>query len=786
MPSLPTLLLTACLAQPAPHAQLEPVPKTAVTLTGGFWADWLETNRSRSIPATLHQCEITDRLANFERAAGKAPGEHEGYFFNDSDVYKIIEGASDMLALGHDPKLDAALDGIIADIAAAQEPDGYLNTYYTLAEPDRKWTDIRVRHELYCAGHLFEAAVAHHEATGKRTLLEVAIRLADLIDRRFGPGADPHPPGHQQIEMGLIRLYRHTGEERYLRLAQFFLEARGRSEGRELFGPYAQDHKPVAEQTEAVGHAVRAAYMYAGMAEVVAETGSEPYRRALDALFDDVVGTKIYITGAIGATRAGEAFGDAYDLPNDSAYAETCAAIALALWAQRMLLIEPDARYADIVERAMYNGFLVGVSLEGDRFFYPNPLQSDGVTPFNQGSPERSEWFACACCPSNDVRFFPRLLSYLYATDRAGNFHVNQFMASEATVSLNGVPTRIIQHTNYPWDGRIRIEVIPERPVDAAIRVRIPGWARGEVVPSDLYAFLDEDPASLADQGLDRGYRVFERTWSGRSEIQLNFPMTPRRVRSHDAVVPNRGRVAVQRGPLVYCAEGADHDGRVLNLVLPDDAPLTARSEPDSLGGITAIHATGLRRRIDLDTRRAVDEPMPIKLIPFYAWNNRGPNEMAVWLPRTPDLIEVPPDPTLASLSRVRVSHTWSADTPAAINDLKRPADSSDQSIPRHTWWPRRGSIEWAELHLPEPTAVSSTSVYWFDDTGVGLCRVPASWTLQARIDGQWRTIATSDQPAIDRFERVAFDPVTTDALRIEARLRPTYSGGILEWAVNE
>lgn len=780
------ILLAPSLRQPAPDAQLAPVPATDVTLADGFWKDRLETNRKVSIPAAFHQCDITGRLANFQRAAGLAKGDHEGYFFNDSDVYKIIEGAAESLARHPDPKLDAYLDDLIADIAAAQRDDGYLNTYYTLAEPGAEWTNVRDRHELYCAGHLFEAAVAHHHATGKRTLLDVAIKLADHIDRHFGPDADQSPSGHEEIEIGLVRLYRDTGEQRYLDLARFFLNARGQAEGHELFGEYAQDHIPVAEQTEAVGHAVRAAYLYAGMADIVAETGNDAYWHALEAIWEDVVSRKLYVTGAIGATRAGEAFGDPYDLPNESAYAETCAAIALANWAQRMLVIEPDAKYADIVERAMYNAFLVGVSLEGDTFFYPNPLATDGVTPFNQGSPTRSEWFACACCPSNDVRFIPRIPSFFYANDADGNLYVNQFGAGEATLTLKGVPTKIIQHTDYPWTGKVRLEVIPESPVDATIYVRVPGWARNTPVPSDLYTYADDKPAINAK--LEHGYMKLERHWLPGFSITLDFPMQPRRVEANDNVAANRRRVAIERGPLVYCLEGADNDDRALDLALPDDASLTTESRPDLLGGVVTISAQGIRRRADLATKTVKDEHATLTLIPYYAWNNRGPGEMTVWIPREPSLIEVPPDPTIASLARVEVSHVWAGDTPTAINDQREPSSAADQTIPRHTWWNHRGTAEWAELHFAEPATISSASLYWFDDTGNGHCRVPASWTLLYRDAGAWKPVPHPQglDVTMDDFDTVTFDEITTDALRVEVQLQDGYSAGILEWKVND
>lgn len=774
--------------------RLDPVPKTSVTLDDGFWGRWMEVNRTGVLPACLHQCEITGRLANFRRAGGLEVGEHEGYFFNDSDVYKIIEGASDILALHEDPELETALDRLIAEIAAAQEGDGYLNTYYTLAEPDQKWTNTRVRHELYCAGHLFEAAVAHHEATGKRDLLDVALKFAEHIEGRFGPDGDHRPPGHQQIEMGLVRLYHHTGEQRWLDLAEFFLEQRGRDEGRELYGAYAQDHLPVAEQDKAVGHAVRAAYMYAGMADVAAATGNEAYIATLKILWEDVTGTKLYITGAIGATRAGEAFGEDYDLPNESAYAETCAAIANALWNQRMLRLEGDAKYADVIERVIYNGFLVGVSLEGDRFFYPNPLTTDGVTPFNHGSAERAEWFACACCPSNDVRFFPRILSYLYATSGDRSLYVNQFAAGEANVRLGERDVKISQETQYPWNGTVRLSLEPEREAEFSVFVRIPGWARGEPLPGGLYRYMDTfdgEPVLLVNGEqtpveLDRGYVRIDRAWSPGDTITLELPMPPRRVAAHENVEANRGRIAIERGPIVYAIEGHDHGGNALDIALPDGGALWTQWRGDLLGGVMTVSGEGVRRRYDLEDREVRDERVQVTAIPYYAWNNRGATEMTIWMPRDPAMVELPPEPTIASTARVRVSHCWSSDTPAAINDLREPASSADQSIPRHTWWSRRGTTEWAELHFTQPVEISETGVYWFDDTGVGHCRVPHRWRVFYRDGEEWMPLPGGGEleAKADAFNRFSFEPIRTDALRIEADLRENFSGGILEWKV--
>lgn len=771
----------------APTRALTPVPFTEVRFEDEFWAPRIETNRSVTVPYCFRKSEETGRISNFAKAGGLVPGGFEGIYYNDSDVYKIIEGAAYSLAARPDPKLDAYLDDLIATIAAAQREDGYLNTFHTLAEPENRWGNIKDKHELYCAGHLFEAAVAHHRATGKRTLLDVALKLADHIDAVFGPGKRTDPPGHQEIEIGLVRLYDLTGEERYLDLANFFLEQRGRHEGRPNYGRYAQDHLPVTEQDEPVGHAVRAMYMYCGMADVAALTNNRSYLDALDRLWRDEVDTKLYLTGGIGARRHGEAFGDDYELPNDTAYNETCAAIGNAMWNHRMNLLSGDARYADVVERVIHNGFLAGVSLDGNRFFYPNPLSS-------HGSYHRSPWFDCSCCPVNVVRFVPSLPGYAYARDEEG-VYVNLFVQGEATVPIRGEDVTIRQETRYPWDGRVTMTVEPTTAREFSLNVRIPGWARNRPVPSDLYRYENPEVAeawSIAVNGepiridsLDDGYASIERTWSPGDTVTLNLPMPIRLVRAHEKVEADRGRVAIERGPIVYCVEAVDAGGKVRNLYLPDDLDLRTEHRPDLLGGVTVVTGTA-RARVRVDDGSVETRDVPFTAIPYYAWDHREAGEMAVWLPTEPELASVAPAPTLASRSKVTASHCWQGDAVEAINDQFEPSSSVDHSVPRQTFWPHRGTNEWVEMHLPEASEVSAVEVFWFDDTGVGQCRLPKSWRLLYRDGSAWSPVRSSDEfgTAKDRFNRVEFEPMTTDALRLEIQLQDEFSGGLLEWKV--
>ncbi|MEA3367756.1 MAG: glycoside hydrolase family 127 protein, partial [Planctomycetota bacterium] len=485
----------AALPRMAQDYPIRPVPFTRVHVDDAFWSPRLEMNRTVTIPYAFKKCEETGRISNFAVAGGLAEGTFRGTYFNDSDVYKVLEGAAYALANHRDPGLERYVDDLIAKIAAAQEDDGYLYTSRTILNPKKmppggkeRWSNISGGHELYCVGHLYEAAVAHYQATGKRTLIDVALANADLICRVFGPDGRHDPPGHQEIEIGLAKLYRITGERKYLALAKFFLDARGRKDGRKrLYGAYSQDHKPVVEQTEAVGHAVRAAYMYSGLADIAALTGDASYTEAIGRIWHDVVGAKMYVTGGIGARGGGEGFGKPYELPNSAAYCETCASIAHAMWNHRMFLIHGDAKYLDVLERAVYNAFLGGVSIEGNRFFYANRLESF------RGE-RRAEWFGCACCPSNVCRFVPSIPGYVYA-HRGGNLYVNLFIAGTGTVEMAEGTVRLTQATRYPWEGTVTITVAPERPGRFAVLVRIPGWARNRPVPSDLYRYVETSEA---------------------------------------------------------------------------------------------------------------------------------------------------------------------------------------------------------------------------------------------------------------------------------------------------
>ncbi len=641
-------------------------------------------------------------------------------------------------------------------------------------------------HELYNLGHLYEAAAAHYQATGKRNLLDIALKTADLLTRTFGPGKQSIWPGHEITEMGLVKLYRVTGNENYLNLAKFMLDMRGPDGDRGAGRTYNQSHKKVVEQTEAVGHAVRATYLYSGVADVAALTGDAAYLKAIDAIWENLVTKKLYITGGIGASGSGEAFGRDYELPNMTAYNETCAAVGNDYWNYRLFLLHGDARYIDVMERTLYNGLISGVSLDGKSFFYPNPLESNGQH-------QRSPWFGVACCPGNITRFMASAPGYVYA-QRGDALYVNLFVGSSAGVKLdNGRSVKLIQETRYPWDGAVKMTVNPDKNGKFTINVRIPGWARNEVTPGGLYRFLDkaDEPVAIKVNGgavpiqIDRGYVSLTRNWKRGDVIELMLPMPIRRVAAAEAVTADRGRVALQRGPIVYCAEWPDNPGgHVRNLILPDAAKLTAEFKPDLLNGVTIIKSRATALAYD-EHGKVVKSEQDFMAIPYYSWANRGRGEMIVWLPNTEASARPRPFPTIAINSKVSVSVPRPRLNPGRINDGEEPSSSSDSSS-YFDWWPAKGATEWVEYSFGKTATVSQCEVYWFDDTGRGEVRAPASWRILYKVGDEWRPVENIEPYGVDkdRYNRTAFKPVTTSALRLEVTMQQNWSAGIQEWKV--
>jgi hypothetical protein len=820
-----------------PDYPVRPVPFTRVHLDDVFWAPRIETNRTASIPAAFEQCELTGRVDNFVRAAKALRGEplenraNPPYPFDDTDLYKVIEGASYALSVTPDPKLDAYIDTLIAQIAAAQEPDGYLYTTRTInpkaphrwAGPERWVLERDDSHELYNLGHMIEAAVAHHLATGKKTFLNVAVKSADLLVRTFGPGKRSTWPGHQITEMALVRLYRVTGNEAYLSLSKFLLDERGPGPdpakptefpGGERANPrglaYNQAQAKVVDQSEPIGHAVRATYMYSGMTDVAALTGDEKMRAASKRIWDYLMKSKLYITGGIGASGSGEAFGRPYELPNMTAYNETCASVGMDYWAHRLFLLEGDAQYIDVMERTLYNGLISGVALDGKTFFYPNPLES-------KGQHARAAWFGVACCPGNITRFIASVPGYLYAQRPSTSSHgpelfVNLFAAGAADIDLAGRPVKVAQATRYPWDGAVTMTVTPDRARAFTLKVRIPGWARNEPVPSDLYRFLDKatDPATVrvngrpVDMTLDMGYATIARTWRAGDVVDINLPMPVRRIVAHEQVEADRDRVALQRGPIVYAAEWADNpEGKVRNLVLADSTDLTTEFRTDLLRGVQIIKGRALALELDEQGATRKSE-QPFMAIPYATWANRGRGEMTVWIPRTEAVARPAPYPTLATSSTLRTSRPQGQGFLQGIIDGEEPRNSRAGGS-MFNWWPLQGwseacepgaaagparrpcsKGEWIEMTFAKPATVSEADVYWFDDAPGGGVRVPASWKVVYKDGEAWKPVETVDQFGVakDAWNTVTFKPVTTSALRIEVVLQPGVSAGLQEWRV--
>lgn len=783
----------ACRKETSLDYQAKPVEFTAVSLDDVFWAPRLEVNRTVTVPHNFKMSEETGRIKNFELAEAALAGKKDGKFltrypFDDSDVFKIIEAASYTLAVEPDPELEKYLDSLIDKIAAAQEPDGYLYTARTIGGPPpvdwlgkERWSYLYMSHELYNLGHLFEGAVAHYQATGKKNLLTVATKAADLVVQEFGPGKRQDPPGHQEIEIGLVKLYRVTGKKEYLDLAKFFIDVRGKGENRKLYGEYSQDHKPFLEQEEAVGHAVRAGYFYAGVADVAALTGEKAYLTPLNKIWEDVVSSKIYLTGGIGATGAWEGYGPRYHLPNATAYAETCAAIATFLWNSRMFRLEEDGKFVDVMERILYNGILSGISLSGDRFFYPNPLASFGQH-------ERTAWFACACCPPNVARLLTSMPGYIYAVTK-NKVYVNLYAQGQAKMKIDKVDLKVRQTTSYPWKGEVTLELEPRKPVEFTLMVRIPGWAVNQPVPSNLYSYMDSAPGepSLRVNGepvsldISQGYVPLTRVWRAGDKVELSLPLQPRRVVAHEEVKADRGLVAIERGPLVYCAEWPDNGGRVSNLVLPDQSVLKEEYRPDLLNGVYVINSDGYA--LAEKSGKIVSEKKQVIFIPYYAWANRGRGEMAVWIARTPDRARVAREPGLSSKAEVKASEK--AVYPARINDQYDP-ESSSEGIGFMHWWPKKGSLEWVEYHFKEPVVVREASVYWLDDTGTGGCRLPLAWKLFYKSGDRWLPVQNKNAFGVDKdkYNTVKFDPVKSTAFRLEVQLQPEWSAGIHEWKI--
>ena len=794
-------ILAGCLAGNSLFAQkeqlkhgypIDPVPFTSVKVSDSFWGQRLKASREVTIPLAFSKCEETGRYRNFELAAHPSDTTKvTGYSFDDTDVYKTIEGASYSLQTYPDKQLAHYMDSVLDIVAAAQEPDGYLYTARTMNPKhphewagSKRWEKVEeLSHEFYNLGHMVEGAIAHYQATGSRKFLDIAIRYADCVCREIGDGEGQvvRVPGHQIAEMALAKLYLVTGDQKYLDQAKFFLDKRGYTSRKD---EYSQAHKPVIEQDEAVGHAVRAAYMYAGMADVAALTGDTSYVQAIDRIWDNIVSKKLYITGGIGATNQGEAFGKNYELPNMSAYCETCAAIGNVYVNYRLFLLHGDAKYYDVLERTLYNGLISGVSLDGGGFFYPNPLES-------MGQHQRQPWFGCACCPSNICRFIPSLPGYVYAV-KDNQVYVNLFMGNEAELKVGGKKVILHQETRYPWDGHVTLTVDKNAAGTFAMKIRIPGWVRNQVVPSDLYTYSDgkrpgysvKVNGEAVTSALEQGYFTIERKWKKGDRVELQLDMEVRTVKANGKVEADRGRMAVERGPIVYCAEWPDNSFNVLSLLMNQHPQFEVVERPDLLYGLNQIKTPVQTLEYD-EQGRLVVKDQELTLIPYYAWAHRGPGNMAVWLPSEVRATRPVAIPTLASKSQVSASHP--AKSLTAITDGLVPADENDRTIPYYHWWPKEGTTEWIVYEFPEKTEVSSSTVYCYDDAPWGSCRLPRSWKVYYKNEaGEWTPVPEADAYPVSKGNpnAVHFTPVSTSAVKLEVVLPEKYAAGMYEWEI--
>ena len=642
--------------------KLKAISVKDIKFNTGFWAEKLQLVKDVVIPYQWQALndqvlgvEPSHTVEHFRIAAGEIDREYQGRVYQDSDLAKWLEAASYSLAYNKNPELEEITEKLIELIEKSQEADGYLDTYYSVVEPDKKWTNVRDRHEMYCAGHMIEAAVAHYESTGKRKLLDMACKLADHIDSKFGSdkGKVRGYPGHQEIELALIRLYRATGDEKYFNLSKFFIEERGqkphffdqeaqkrgekeKKHYRNIFDyQYSQSHLPVREQKVAIGHAVRAMYFYAGLTDIAIETGDSELIKVAKRLWENVTGRQMYITGGVGAEDNGEAFSFDYDLPNDRAYTETCAAIGLVFWAQRMLQLELDGKYADIMEKALYNGVMSGISLDGEKYFYVNPLE---VWPaatkkrydLRHVEYTRQQWFGCACCPPNIARLIASIGQYVYFHNNK-EIYLSLYTDSDAKFAINDRNVFIKQKTNYPWDENVTMIINTEESIEFSLGLRIPGWCNQAGLK------INDQEINLTEI-TEKGYAIINRKWNNGDQLVLHLPMSVQRIKSHPQLRYNVGKVTIQRGPVVYCLEEIDNGSNLFDLKLPSNNELIAEYDHELLGGITIIRGTALRTDKESWNSKLYQSgqekmlSVPIMLIPYYAWSNRESGEMLVWI----------------------------------------------------------------------------------------------------------------------------------------------------------
>lgn len=835
------ILLTLCLMLPNftfgqnSEREYNAVPFTAVQFTDNFWAPRIEANKKVSVPHNIDWCEKqTHRIDNFKIASGKMKGKFQGIYFDDSDVYKILEGFAYTLTGDQDQRkifngrsLKEVAQEWIGYIGGTQEPDGYLMCYFKLVEPDKKWTNLAGKHELYCAGHMAEAAVAWTQATGDNRFLDISRKQMDLICKRYGNGPDQlkNIAGHEEIELALVKLYQLTGEKKYLDQAKFFIDTRGVAEGREkgLFGEYCQDHMPVREQSEIVGHAVRAMYLYAGATDVAGYYKDQKLMEAMVRLWNNVTRQKMYITGGIGSHAKNEGFGEAFFLPNASAYCETCAAIGLILWAHRMNLALGYSEYADVMEQVMYNGMLSGYGINGDSYFYVNPLAS-------RGGHHRQPFFGCACCPSNVIRMIASLPGYAYVTTRSperkkaglsgdDTIIVNMFVDSKATIKLAEGTVELTQKTNYPFDEKVTLTAILYPNENAAKDARITiaakdgraisaPWGAGSAHKAVYHKFVATQTSEVT--GSDKSNVAGQ---PSKMTLEFTRRLPVERMVANPKVQDDLGRVALKRGPLVYCFEQCDNEVPVDRIILPRNPEFKVERRENFISSEkdNAVTRNSPMRSVAVITCRDI-KGRQLTAIPYYAWDNRAAGKMNVWVwqagydpdsdsewtQKNGDTIlykKLDPlklkDETLRFIPSKMFHASFEKDGNSKFDGSDpnvKPNGSGDQRTPRATFWNHLGTSEWFEYEYFHQVKLSESTVYWFDDTGMGSCRVPESWRIlyQEKEGGPWKSVETKDSYSVERNKEITvkFKPISAIRIRLDIKLQPKYSGGILKWNV--
>ena len=791
---------------------IKPVPFHRVEMTSDFWRPRLITQRKVLVPFAFEKTKpgVAHLQAAADFLAGKEVPDHRPHRFIDSDLYKVMEGAAYLAQLQDDPELEAQFDQIVEVIAAAQEPDGYLYPSHTTKVGSDKnmmgnkpYTFVVHSHELYNMGHLYEAAIAYYLATGKDKLLKVAEKNAEHVNKVFFKG-DPkynggkpirQAPGHQEMELALVKLYEVTGKKLYLDMAEKFLEIRGKTyvpDGEGVMSPtYAQQHKPVEDQSEAVGHAVRATYLYSAMADIGGLKQKESYTKALHRIWANITNTRMHITGGLGAVHGIEGFGPQFLLPNADAFNETCAAVGNVLFNFRMFLAHKDAKYLDVAEVSLLNNVLAAVNLEGNKFFYVNPLEADGKYPFNHGTMGRAPWFGTACCPSNMARLLPQVQGMTYAHDDK-NLYLAMYAETSTELNIGGTKLAISQTTEYPNDGRIEVSLNPQKSASFKLHLRIPTWVGDQFVPGKLYHYQNKSSRKWkvlvngkeVSPKTNLGFATIDRQWKKGDKVILELPMPLRLNRCDERVEENKNRMAYTRGPFVLCAEEADNSGSTQRFYL-GAKPLVQKVNLSKVS-LPAGSFLQVSTQSNAVTESGKSEKKKLSLVPYYAWNNRKPGSMTIWFPTTPKLAVFDPHklPKESIFSEIKASHTSDLDTVSAIGDRKEPRWSSGKSVPRWTSRPQLGMSQWVEAKFTEPKKVRDIGVYWMQDQQD--VKFPKEWSLEVKKDGKWQPF---ELYVTDRYDNRANQynvvhpaaPLTCDAIRINMTPQENAAVGILE-----